>query len=130
MNKKILATIALSAALTACQTVNVGVSEQGYEEYKEYIVSNSQGLAGRVSIASMNSAMAGNMLRVQAELHNNGKRKRSFQYKFKFYDENAMELAAGGRPWTPIVIVGGESKAVQATAPDPRAVSFKIYVQD
>ena len=116
--------------LAACNTTNVGVVEQTDDEYREYLVTNSSALASKVSILSMKSAMVGNMMRMQAELKNNRRRNLSFEYKFKFYDENGMELAVDGRPWTPIVINGGEVKSVQATAPDPRAVSFKIYVQD
>lgn len=121
----------LAAGIAACSsTANVGVSEQGYDEYREYLETNSKTLAGKVSIASMKSKMAGDLMQVQAELRNNTRKTRDFKYKFKFYDESGFELNAGGRAWTPIVIVGGESKSVQATAPDPRATSFKIYVQD
>jgi uncharacterized protein YcfL len=130
---KIRATMAglmVVIALAACTSGTVGSAkpvENGYESSINY---NNTVLATRVKVQNILTRKVGDLLQVSAELHNLWDINLDFEYKFRFYDKDGFEVAADGRPWTPVLLKGNETRSIQAVAPNPTAVSFKIYVND
>lgn len=51
------------------------------------------------------------------------------QYKFIWFDENGMEVLAGGRAWEQTTIHGGELVSLQATAPDKAVVKYIVRLR-
>src|SRR5690606_24120997 len=60
---------------------------------------------------------------------NRWKFKLDFQYKVKWFNADGFEIAPDSRPWTTVVMPGRTQLNVQATAPNPTATRFEIWVQ-
>jgi uncharacterized protein YcfL len=118
------------AVLAGCTSGTVGSAEPTDTGYEANINYNSLVLATRVKVSNIITRKQNDLLQVSVDLHNHWDLSLDFQYKFKFYDKDGFEVSTDGRPWTPIVLTGNETASVQALAPNPSAVTFKIYVQD
>ena len=125
-----IAGLATFMALAGCTSGTVGgikETDTGYESYIDY---NNTILATRLKVSDIKYRKVNGLLQVSVDLHNHWDFDLDFQYKFKFFDKDGFEIAAGSRPWTPVVITGNETISVQAVAPNPSAETFKIYTQD
>lgn len=128
--KHVLAGLVTVFAISACTSGTVGSidkTEQGFESNINY---NNTILATRLKVSDIRSRKVNDIMQVSVDLHNHWDFDLDFEYKFKFFDKDGFEVAADGRPWTPIVLTGNETASVQAVAPNPSAETFKIYVKD
>lgn len=66
----------------------------------------------------------------QMELSNNDSRDYVCQYRFSWFDDNAMELYPGSRPWEQKILHGGEVVRLQAVSPYPGATRFKVQIRN
>lgn len=139
MKNLILAAAALLASmalLTGCSsTVGVeatgktGWDADGVRTLEKNVVFASSGLKGDLEIVDLRSAMANDMMRVQATLRSRDRDTLTFEYRFEWYDANGIELGMGTSAWKPLLLYGKETKNIQASAPDPRAREFKLKLR-
>ncbi len=104
--------------------------EQGARSLEKKVIFNNSGLAGDIQIVDVKSAMAGDILRVQATLRSKDKDTLPFQYRFEWYDAGGFEINSGSGSWKPLMLNGRETKTIQAVAPDPRAKEFKLKIRE
>lgn len=128
--KKAVGVILAVAALSACTSGTVGMVQKTDEGYAANVNYNNTVLATRVKVQNILARKVDNLLQVSVELHNLWDINLDFQYKYKFFDKDGFEVAADSRPWTPVLLKGNETITAQAVAPNPTAVTFKIYVHD
>lgn len=117
--------------LGACSASNMASVErkEGLNE-TEYLQSANPTLASRLAVLEPRTRKVGDLMQAQAVLENRWKFQLDFKYKVKWFDENGFEIAPEGRPWTPVAIPGRNRLSVQATAPNPTATRFEIWVQE
>jgi uncharacterized protein YcfL len=134
-----IAAVAVVAALglVGCSTT-AGVEasgktswdEQGARSLEKSVLFNNSSLKGDIQVVDVKSAMAGDIMRVQATLRSKGKDTLPFQYRFDWYDAGGFEINSGGGSWKPLILYGRESKTIQGVAPDPRAKEFKLKIRE
>lgn len=120
----------ISMGLVACAVNETATVVVDGTQAKQIIETNSGFLADSLSISNTNTGYAGNLLKAQVTIKNDSDEHIDFRYKFKWLDKNEFEVAADGRPWTPMLIAPYESKNVQAVAPNPSVNSFKVLMQN
>ncbi len=125
-----VASVVAVATLTGCTSGTVGTVKQTEEGIETSVNYNSTILATRVKVQNILARKVDTLLQVSVELHNLWDINLDFQYKFRFYDKDGFEVAADSRPWTPVLLKGNDTITAQAVAPNPTAVTFKIYVAD
>lgn len=131
--------LALGAALglAGCSTT-AGVemtgksawNDEGARTLEKKVIFNNSGLAGDIEIVEVKSAMAGDIMRAQATLRSKDRDTLPFQYRFDWFDANGLEINSGAGSWKPLLLVGRETKTIQAVAPDPRAREFKLKLRE
>ena len=127
----VLMLLPLVLAFTGCSSSNVAsIEEQDDGTRTTYLKSNNSLLYSRLGIRDPKTTMAGDLMRAQATLENRWKFKLDFQYKVKWFNDDGFEIAPEGRPWTTVVMPGRTQLNVQATAPNPTATRFEIWVQE
>ncbi|MDF1628359.1 MAG: YcfL family protein [Alcanivoracaceae bacterium] len=127
----ILLALPLVLALTGCSASNMSaIEEQDDGSRATYLKSNNSVLYSRLGVRDPKMANAGDLLRAQATLENRWKFKLDFQYKIKWFSADGFEIAPDSRPWTTVMMPGRTQLNVQATAPNPTATRFEIWVQE
>jgi len=129
----LLASVGLSGCSTTAGVEATGKTvwnDEGARELSKKVVFNSSNLEGDLQIVSMQSALAGNIMRAQATLKSKDRETLSFQYRFDWYDASGMEINSGAGSWKPLLITGREAKTIQGVAPDPRAKEFKLKIRE
>ncbi len=127
----VLLMLPLVLAFTGCSSSNMSaIEEQEDGTRATYLKSNNSLLYSRLGIRDPKTTMAGDLMRAQATLENRWKFKLDFQYKVKWFNADGFEIAPEGRPWTTVVMPGRTQLNVQATAPNPTATRFEIWVQE
>lgn len=117
--------------LAGCSASNMAsVEKRDGIVSSEYLKSANPTLASRLRVHEPATRRVGDLMQAQAVLENRWKFQLDFKYKVKWFDENGFEIAPEGRPWTPVAIPGRNRLSVQATAPNPTATRFEIWVQD
>ena len=131
------AALIASLGLVGCSTTagveatgKVSWDEQGARTLEKNVVFNNSGLKSDIQIVDIKSAMAGDILRVQATLRSKDKDTMPFQYRFEWYDAGGLEINSGAGSWKPLILNGRETKTVQGVAPDPRAKEFKLKIRE
>jgi uncharacterized protein YcfL len=85
------------------------------------------GLAGKVSVVGVNSAMtSGGFLKVQIELLNTTRSLQRFSYHFEWFEANGMQLTTLTPAEIPDEIQGGEDKFISSVAPTPACKDFRV----
>lgn len=127
----VLLMLPLVLVFTGCSSSNMSaIEEQEDGTRATYLKSNNSLLYSRLGIRDPKTTMAGDLMRAQATLENRWKFKLDFQYKVKWFNADGFEIAPEGRPWTTVVMPGRTQLNVQATAPNPTATRFEIWVQE
>ncbi|WP_461534915.1 YcfL family protein [Spongorhabdus nitratireducens] len=131
MHKRLLPMVLGVALLTGCSAVNTksAIANPGGEP-TVLVVENNALLASRLEVVNVQMTSTGYPVKAQAELRNRWVFELDFAYRFQWFDKDGFEVTSWQRPWTRIVLAGGERKYVQAVAPKPEAVSFKIQVSE
>jgi uncharacterized protein YcfL len=127
----VLLMLPLVLVFTGCSSSNMSaIEEQDDGTRATYLKSNNSLLYSRLGIRDPKMTMAGDLMRAQATLENRWKFKLDFQYKVKWFNADGFEIAPEGRPWTTVVMPGRTQLNVQATAPNPTATRFEVWVQE
>jgi len=129
----LLAAVSLNGCSTTAGVEATGKTvwnDEGARELSKKVVFESSSLAGDLKVVTMQSALAGNLMRAQATLKSKDRDTLSFQYRFDWYDANGMEINSGAGSWKPLLITGRETKTVQSVAPDSRAKEFKLKIRE
>ncbi|MCK5875004.1 MAG: YcfL family protein [Alcanivoracaceae bacterium] len=127
----VLLLLPLVLVFTGCSSSNMSaIEEQDDGTRATYLKSNNSLLYSRLGIRDPKMTMAGDLMRAQATLENRWKFKLDFQYKVKWFNADGFEIAPEGRPWTTVVMPGRTQLNVQASAPNPTATRFEIWVQE
>lgn len=131
MKKLALFVLPVALALGACSATNMSSIEAQHDgTTKTYLKSNNSVLYSRLAVKEPRLGGAGDLLRAQATLENRWKFQLDFKYKIKWFSDDNFEISPDSRPWTPVVIPGRSQLNIQATAPNPTATRFEIWVQD
>lgn len=123
-----LALIVVGALSAGCSSNPAG--ETGSIEKTKYQVITSGDTEDRIDILGVATARVGDLMRASIELKNDSNFKYTFEYRFKWYDANNMEIDPEGTAWTPVSVMANETKSLQDTAPTPAAASFKLFLQE
>lgn len=130
LSKTVLAVLC-AFYISACTSSLTGkVSEKADGEYDHLVQAENPVLRTRVSIVDMKTRKVGDLMTANASLRNRWHLTLDFQYQFRWYDQDGFEIDPGSRPWKKIKLAGKEDRTVQATAPNPTASSFKVFVRD
>lgn len=126
----LLPLLLLALLIGGCSAGASGTLKPGENGHEAQIEYHSLQIRSRLTIADVRQRKVGDLLQVSVDLQNAWQFQLDFQYQFRFYDKDGFEVGAEGRPWAPLVITGKDTATVQATAPNPSAVRFKIIVRD
>lgn len=124
----VLATALFSTGCAVNETMFADLTALADTEHR--IESNSGLLASKLTLEEAWTEHKGDLLHVQALIKNDSSDQLSFQYQFKWFDQNGFELATDGRPWTPMTIAPHQLRSVQALAPNANATKFSLQVRD
>ncbi len=75
------------------------------------------------------SAVSGDLLKVQATVENLERGLRTLNYKFEWVDNTGMAIDSPNEGWKTIQLQGRESQAIQSVAVSPRAVDFRLKLR-
>ncbi len=93
------------------------------------IIINNPFLASKIRIDDLTPSFSGDLLVAHVAMTSTHNSALDVQFKFRWYDSQGLEVAPDGAPWQPLTIYGGESKSLQATAPNPTVKEFKIEIR-
>lgn len=123
-----LALIVVGFLTTACSDIKTVKTGDG--SAVKYQVIATGDTEDRLRILNVAAAKAGDLSRASVEVMNDSNFAWKFEYRFKWYDANGMEINAESTAWTPVAIMGKETKSLQALAPNPTAATFKLFLQE
>ena len=131
--KNAIASASLALALlpiVACQSVNSveraqPVGQRQMVDDKRVITDGSLGRRIRILGVNESETPAG-YLKVQAELLNSTRSRRSIQYMWEWYDLDGNQISSASAGYRTRVIEGGESVFLGNTAPNDRAKDFRL----
>ena len=135
ITKGLAAAFAAAAILAGCQSpvtsgMHASVAVDGEVAIDASLATDNSGVARHVSLVGVSTQLLGNgLLKVQARLASNDHRDYSVQYKFRWYDAHGMEIAAGTRPWLPLVIHGGEIVQPEGVSPAQGVTAVVVEVR-
>lgn len=133
--RSLVAVCAAAAIFAGCQSpitsgTQASVAVNGDVAIDASLTTDNSGVARHVSLVGVSTKLLGNgLLKVQARLQSNDHRDYKVQYKFRWYDANGMEIAAGTRPWIPLVIHGGEIVQPEGVSPQAGVTGVVVEVR-
>ena len=121
----------LLLSLTACRTVNTTQPANPTatrQMIPDQRITTDRSLDFDARIVGVNQAAvgSGDLVKVQVEIQNNSRHRQRFNYKFEWYDQNAMLIQAPAPVWIPKEIEGRETIDISAVAPNPQAKDFRL----
>ena len=118
-------------SLTGCGTSGTigSLKVQPNNQVSTRIIFNNSFLASKIKIDDLRPSFAGDLLIAHVSVTSTHNSALDVQYKFRWYDVQGFEVAPDGAPWQPLTLFGGESKGLQATAPNPTVKEFKIEIR-
>lgn len=131
MNIRTLLILALPVLACACSTVNT--VERAEPSASPKMVADKRvitdgALNDYAYVAGVSQSIAsGNLMRVQVKIVNSTAAFRNVNYKFTWFDENGMQVAASPG-WGVFGIEGGQAKYLDAVAPTPKAKDFSLQL--
>lgn len=125
----------LAALLTGCAT-NVNTYENAdsraapnYVADKRIITDNT--LAGTFRVVALTqTAVSGNLLKIQATVENLRNNARTLNYKFEWFDQDGIAVDSPNETWKSIQLQGRETGAITTVSVNPRAVDFKLKLRE
>lgn len=129
-NRALLALIvagALSAA--ACSDFKTVKAGSGDDKVKYQVIASGD-TEGRLEVVNVAAGKAGDVARASVEVKNDSNFSYKFEYRFKWYDANGMEINPESSAWAPVAIMANETKSLQSLAPNPTGATFKLFLQE
>ncbi|SRR5690606_3989669 len=136
MKSAALLVLASSALLLAGCATNVNTVQRAEPQAAPSLVNDrrvvtDQTLAKAVNIIAVNEAtVSGDLLKIQVTLQNRKNSTRTYKYRFEWIGDDGMELSSPGNSWRVLTFQGGEVRAISAVATSPRAVDFRLKLQE
>ncbi len=125
-----------SAALLFTGCTNVNTVQRAQPEAAPSTVADQRiitdkSLGRALSVVSVNeSKVSGNLLKIQVTLENHKNSTRTYKYKFEWIGDDGMEVSSPANSWRVITFQGREVLAVSAVSTSPRAVDFRLKLQE
>ena len=125
------AMIVLSAGISGCGTTGISGSLSGQSGSKgdSRIKIDNPFLYSNIKFVELRSTLAGDLLVAHVSMLSTHNSTLALQYKFRWYDVDGLEVAPDAAPWQPLILYGGESKGLQAVAPNASVKGFKIEIR-
>lgn len=78
-----------------------------------------------VEVADLRSQRRGDMLVVQAQLHNRGEQNQTVYWRYRWLDEAGLQV---GDPaaWQPLLVLGQQTQFLRGSAPSAAASDFRL----
>jgi uncharacterized protein YcfL len=129
----VCAAVLIILGLSACRTVNMAepaVPTVPRQMVNDQRITTDRSLDFSARIVGINQAVvgSGDLLKIQVELENNSRTRRHFNYKFEWFDQNAMLIQAPAAVWIPKEIEARETIDISAVAPNPQAKDFRLKI--
>jgi len=86
-------------------------------------------LYSNIKFTDLRSTFSGDLLVAHASMISTKNAALDVQYKFRWYDAQGLEVAPDAAPWQPLKLYGGDTKGLQAVAPNPSVKEFKIEIR-
>ena len=86
-------------------------------------------LYSNIKFSDLRITFSGDLLVAHATMISTKNATLEVQYKFRWYDAQGLEVAPEASPWQPLILYGGETKGLQAAAPNPGVKEFKIEIR-
>ena len=132
MKTKLAALFVAALTVAGCHTNTVNSVENAQKSGQRYMIPDQRvvtdmSLNHKVSVVGVNTAMTpGNVLKVQVELLNEGRKLQRFAYTFEWFDANGMQINNVATATIADQIEGRESKFISAVAPNPACTDFRL----
>jgi uncharacterized protein YcfL len=127
MKIRILFVTLVAALVAGCSSFDT--VKAGEDKVKYQVISTGQA-EDRVKIINVVAAKSGDLAKASVELKNDSGFPIQFEYRFKWYDQDGMEINPEGGSWIPLSMMAQETKSVQALAPNPTGATFKLFLQE
>ncbi|MFA5042693.1 MAG: DUF1425 domain-containing protein [Kiritimatiellia bacterium] len=115
-------------ALGGCRTPpSAGITIESYPQNSMRV--NSRILGGWLSVAEVNTAKKNDLLVGQVAAQNSTQKDCQFEYRFRWLDEDGLELTTTMSVWTPVSVAAMEKKMMQGIAPSKNAANFVFDVR-
>jgi uncharacterized protein YcfL len=101
--------------------------EEAY--YSKSVILDNWVLNDYIKIVDSRTVTVGDLLKAQVGVLSLTNDSQNLQYKFKWFDQNDLEIDSGGQAWQPFVLHGKETKNLQATALNPTARRFVVTIR-
>ena len=82
-----------------------------------------------VDVVDLRCTDRAGLLRIDADLKNDGRQERRIAYRFRWLDQNGMR-ATEDESWKPLLIYGKTIYTVTTTAPSQDASDFRLVIRD
>jgi len=117
-----------------CRTVNSSQPADPQatpEVVEDERVSTDASVSASAQILAINETrLPSGLLKVQAEIYNKTRVKRTVNYRFEWVRQDGMAAHAMPAGWPSSRLFGKERKFISATATDPEAVDFRLKIVD
>ncbi len=117
----------ISGCGTAGMTGSLSVRPNGQTESRIKI--DNPFLASKLKFNDLRSTFSDDLLVAHVAVTSTHNSALEVQYKFRWYDSQGLEVGPDASPWQPLTLYGGESKGLQAVAPNPSVKEFKIEIR-
>jgi uncharacterized protein YcfL len=124
----LISSIAL-LSLSACQTTapdRISTLEDFFTPPADKVVSTADSIVVR---GIRSHYVRGDHLRADFKLYNNRGRRNVVNYRVQWLDRDGMVAGPYG-PWSTTALEGQQEAIVSATSPSPRAVDYKLELQN
>ena len=86
-----------------------------------------EGRRTTIQATEMRCTKAGDLMKIDANLNNDSKTVKRIAYKFSWIDREGMR-AADEESWKPVMMYENSNLMVNAVAPNPKAVDFRLIL--
>ena len=86
-----------------------------------------EGRRTTIQATEMRCTKAGDLMKIDANLNNDSKTVKRIAYKFRWIDREGMR-AADEESWKPLMMYENSNLMVNAVAPNPKAVDFRLIL--
>ena len=129
--KPLLPALLALALVAGCEMVNTAERAEPIAQSDPVVLRKVQpdpSLKAQVQIISANQGVvSGDLLKVQVQVRNNIALRKSFNYKWEWYDQNGMVVdTPTTRLWQVMRLQPRESATITGVAPNPRVVDFRL----
>ncbi len=122
-----VAALGLGCSTTTINTTEPAVPTARRDMLADQRVTTDGSLARAVRVRGVNTATdAQGHLKVQVEVENTTRSRKSFTYRVQWFDAQGMLITLPTATAVPRALEGGEVGYITATAPTPQAKDFRI----